>query len=45
VRVSLIGRTPPNQSVGNFRNAFDNGYYRVQEISITANPRNLSMND
>jgi prepilin-type N-terminal cleavage/methylation domain-containing protein len=45
LRVSLIGRTAPNQSVGNFRNTFDNGYYRVQEVSVTANPRNLSMND
>jgi len=44
LRISLIGRTPPNQ-VGKFQNAFDGGFYKVQEVSVTANPRNLSMND
>ncbi|HEV3042181.1 MAG TPA: prepilin-type N-terminal cleavage/methylation domain-containing protein [Candidatus Angelobacter sp.] len=46
VRVSLIGRTTPNQDgADQFRNSFDNGPYRIQGISVTINPRNLSMND
>jgi prepilin-type N-terminal cleavage/methylation domain-containing protein len=44
VRVSLIGRTPPNLG-NNYRNTFDGGPYKVQAISIVINPRNLSMND
>jgi prepilin-type N-terminal cleavage/methylation domain-containing protein len=44
LRVSLIGRTPPNL-VDPFRNAFDGGPYQIQALSVTANPRNLSMND
>jgi hypothetical protein len=44
VRVSLIGRTPPN--LGNpFRNTFDQGPYKIQSMSVVVNPRNLSMND
>jgi len=46
VRVSVIGRTPPNSDVNDrFRNGFDNGPYRVEAVSVVINPRNLSMND
>jgi hypothetical protein len=46
VRLSLIGRTAPNQSGGsNFQNGFDGGNYQIQAISIEVNPRNLSMRD
>jgi type II secretory pathway pseudopilin PulG len=46
LRVSVIGRTPPNSDVTNtFRNGFDNGTYRVESVSVVINPRNLSMND
>ena len=46
VRLSLIGRTPPNQSgPNNFQNNFDGGNYQIQAISIAVNPRNLSMRD
>lgn len=46
LRVSVIGRTPPNSDVtSNFRNGFDNGPYRVESVSVVINPRNLSMND
>jgi prepilin-type N-terminal cleavage/methylation domain-containing protein len=46
VRISLIGRTPPNNDPKFvFRNPFDNGPYQIQGISIVVNPRNLSMND
>lgn len=46
VRISIIGRTPPNQiSLNGFTNTFDGGAYKIQAISIVVNPRNLSMND
>jgi len=52
VRISLIGRTPPNLYInGNsnrttvFQNGFDQQSYKVQSLSIIVNPRNLSMND
>jgi prepilin-type N-terminal cleavage/methylation domain-containing protein len=46
IRVSLIGRTPPNQYTGNtFQNAFDGGFYKIESLSTVINPRNLSMND
>jgi len=46
VRLSMIGRTPPNQSgAGNFKNNFDQGNYQIQAISVAINPRNLSMRD
>jgi len=46
LRISLIGRTPPNQfSDVSFRNSFDGGSYQIQAMSIGINPRNLSMND
>jgi prepilin-type N-terminal cleavage/methylation domain-containing protein len=46
LRISLIGRTPPNADVNDtFRNKFDNGPYRVEAVSVVINPRNLSMND
>jgi prepilin-type N-terminal cleavage/methylation domain-containing protein len=46
VRLSMIGRTAPNQSGGSsFQNSFDQGNYQIQAISIAVNPRNLSMRD
>jgi prepilin-type N-terminal cleavage/methylation domain-containing protein len=46
IRVSLIGRTPPNQYTGSsFRNSFDGGAYKIESLSTVINPRNLSMND
>ncbi len=46
VRISLIGRTPPNGDVNDhYVNSFDGGPYRIQGLSVTINPRNLSMND
>jgi Tfp pilus assembly protein PilW len=44
VRISLIGRTAPNQN-GDFQNTFDGGKYKVEAVSVVVNPRNLSMND
>jgi prepilin-type N-terminal cleavage/methylation domain-containing protein len=44
VQVSVIGRTPPNPE-SSFRNVFDGGAYKIESLSVTANPRNLSMND
>lgn len=43
VMVSVIGRTAP-EPANQFRNAFDNGPYKVEAISVVINPRNLSMN-
>jgi type II secretory pathway pseudopilin PulG len=46
VRLSMIGRTAPNQAGGKaFQNNFDQGNYQIQAISIAVNPRNLSMRD
>ena len=52
IRISLIGRTPPNiytnsnvNSATLFTNAFDGQSYKIQALSIIVNPRNLSMND
>jgi prepilin-type N-terminal cleavage/methylation domain-containing protein len=46
IRVSLIGRTPPNQASANgYRNSFDGGPYRIESLSTVINPRNISMND
>ena len=46
VQLSLIGRTAPNSVGGtNFTNNFDGGNYQIQSISLTVNPRNLSMRD
>jgi prepilin-type N-terminal cleavage/methylation domain-containing protein len=46
VQLSLIGRTAPNAVGGsNFTNNFDGGNYQIQSISLTVNPRNLSMRD
>jgi len=46
VRVSVIGRTNPNQWSGsNFTNSFDGGNYKIEALSLVINPRNLSMND
>ena len=46
VQLSLIGRTAPNQSgPSNFVNNFDQGNYQIQSISLSVNPRNLSMRD
>lgn len=44
VRISVIGRTAPDPA-SKFRNAFDNGPYKVEATSVIINPRNLSMND
>jgi prepilin-type N-terminal cleavage/methylation domain-containing protein len=44
VRVSIIGRTPADSS-STFRNAFDGGAYKIENVSVVINPRNLSMND
>ncbi|HJX83569.1 MAG TPA: prepilin-type N-terminal cleavage/methylation domain-containing protein [Candidatus Angelobacter sp.] len=46
IRVSLIARTPPgNDPLDNYTNAFDQGHYRIEGVSVTINPRNLSMTD
>jgi prepilin-type N-terminal cleavage/methylation domain-containing protein len=46
VRVTVIGRTPPNlASANNFKNQFDGGPYKIESLSVIINPRNLSMND
>jgi prepilin-type N-terminal cleavage/methylation domain-containing protein len=46
VRISIIGRTPPNQYSGsNFVNTFDGQHYKIEALSLVVNPRNLSMND
>jgi prepilin-type N-terminal cleavage/methylation domain-containing protein len=52
VRISLIGRTPPNvytsgnaYATNRFTNAFDGQSYKIESLSIIVNPRNLSMND
>ena len=43
LRVSLIGRTAPN-SDDPYRNTFDGGAYKIEDLSTIINPRNLSMN-
>jgi prepilin-type N-terminal cleavage/methylation domain-containing protein len=46
VRISLIGRTVPSTAPTYvFRNTFDTGPYQVQGVSVTINPRNMSMGD
>jgi prepilin-type N-terminal cleavage/methylation domain-containing protein len=46
VQISLIGRTTPGaNSADSFHNTFDLGPYRIEAVSVTASPRNLSMND
>jgi type II secretory pathway pseudopilin PulG len=46
VRVSVIGRTTPNNSSQYaYRNTFDGGPYQVQGTAVVVNPRNMSMND
>lgn len=42
VRATLIARTVPNPSMI-FRNTFDQGPYQIQAMSVTVNPRNLSL--
>ena len=42
VRATLIVRTVPNPSLI-FRNTFDDGPYQIQAMSVTVNPRNLSL--
>jgi prepilin-type N-terminal cleavage/methylation domain-containing protein len=44
IRVSMIGRTPPDWS-SPFRNSFDGGPYKIESVSVVINPRNSSMND
>jgi prepilin-type N-terminal cleavage/methylation domain-containing protein len=43
VRVTMIGRTPPNPTAG-FANTFDGGPYQVLGADVVVNPRNMSMN-
>jgi len=43
VRVTLIGRTPPNPTAG-YVNSFDRGPYQVLGADVVVNPRNMSMN-
>jgi Tfp pilus assembly protein PilW len=43
VRVTLIGRTPPNPTAA-FQNTFDGGHYQVLGADVVVNPRNMSMN-
>jgi type II secretory pathway pseudopilin PulG len=46
IRVSVIGRTPPNEYIGTtFTNCFDGGNYEIEALSLVINPRNLTMND
>jgi prepilin-type N-terminal cleavage/methylation domain-containing protein len=46
VQVSMIGRTQPvPNSTNTFHNLFDGGPYKIEALSVTASPRNLSMND
>jgi prepilin-type N-terminal cleavage/methylation domain-containing protein len=46
LRFSLIGRTTPKPDPAyTYRNAFDQGPYQIQGISVVVNPRNLSMRD
>lgn len=46
VRISLLGRTPPNADLtSRYQNSFDGGPYKIQGVSVTINPRNLSMSD
>jgi prepilin-type N-terminal cleavage/methylation domain-containing protein len=46
IRVSVIGRTPPNEYIGTtFTNSFDGGNYEIEALSLVINPRNLTMND
>jgi hypothetical protein len=46
IRVSVIGRTPPNEYIGTtFTNTFDGGNYEIEALSLVINPRNLTMND
>lgn len=46
IRVSVIGRTTPNSDIAtNYHNSFDGGTYKIQGLSVTINPRNLSMTD
>lgn len=46
IRVSVIGRTTPSSDIAiNFHNSFDGGPYKIQGLSVTVNPRNLSMTD
>jgi hypothetical protein len=46
LRISLLGRTSPSTDVNNhYKNTYDQGPYKIEGISVTINPRNLSMND
>ena len=44
IRISLIGRTPPNPA-NPFRNGLDFGPYKVEAASVVVNPRSMSMKD
>jgi hypothetical protein len=46
VKISLIGRTSPQVDVNSsFHNAFDQGNYKIEGVSLVVNPRNLTMKD
>ncbi len=47
VRISMIGRTPPNRdlTLNNFKNGFDAGPYLVQQASVVVDLRNMSINE
>src|ERR1700674_4167957 len=46
LRISLLARTPPgNDPLDTYQNSFDLGPYRIEGVSVTINPRNLSMTD
>ncbi|HEV3316959.1 MAG TPA: prepilin-type N-terminal cleavage/methylation domain-containing protein [Candidatus Angelobacter sp.] len=46
LRISVLGRTSPSTDVNNhYKNTYDQGPYKIEGISVTINPRNLSMND
>jgi prepilin-type N-terminal cleavage/methylation domain-containing protein len=46
IRILMVGRTRPNfETSYKFRNAFDNGPYQIQPVSLVVNPRNLSLKD
>jgi prepilin-type N-terminal cleavage/methylation domain-containing protein len=47
VRVSMVGRTPPQEdpTIAKFANGFDGGPYLVQQSSVVVDLRNMSIGD
>jgi len=43
VHISILGRTAVDNSQNAFHNPYDGGAYMIQGVSVTINPRNLSM--